>query len=159
MQENIWDIAKMTNTGVDKYGIDEGNSSELYSRRKKDKVIKGTENNLSNRVPGGGFYTTIDDMLKFGNAVVDNSLIAKETLAQMRERHSFNTNTIYGLGWYLYSPEPDQGKIIGHGGAQTGCSSQLLIYPDKGVVSVVLANTSRTEVIGLAIDLLKIALE
>ncbi len=157
MQKYIWNMAKMTNTGVDVYGVNEGNSSELYSRKNNGKTIKGKENNLSNRVPAGGFYTTIEDLLKFGNAVLNDSLIKRETLNRMRKRHSINTNAKYGLGWYLYSPEPNEGKIIGHSGAQMGCSSQLLIYPEKEMVSAVLANTSRTEVTGLAIDLLKIA--
>jgi len=154
MQKNIWGIAKMTNTGVDIYGVDEGNSSKLYSKRRFGKTKEGKENNLSNRVPGGGFYTTIDDMLKFGNAVINNVFIKNETLNLMRQDHSKNGKTFYGLGWYLYSPAPN---IIGHSGGQTGCSSQLLVLPEKGVVSVVLANTSRTEVTGFAVDLLKIA--
>ena len=158
MQRHIWDMSEMTNTGIDIYGFDEGNASKLYSRKKNDKVIEGKENNLSNRVPGGGFYTTIDDMLKFGNAVINNMLIKGETLEMMRQRHSLNTESKYGLGWFLYSPEPDEGKNIGHSGAQMGCSSQLLFYPEEAIVTVVLANTSRTEVTGLAIELLKKAL-
>ena len=82
--------------------------------------------------------------------------IKNETLNLMRQDHSKNGKTFYGLGWFLYSPAPN---IIGHSGGQTGCSSQLLIYPEKGVVSVVLANTSRTEVTDFAFDLLKIALK
>ncbi|MEM6813324.1 MAG: serine hydrolase domain-containing protein [Bacteroidota bacterium] len=157
MKKYIWDSAKMTSTGIDRYGIDEGNSSRLYSRTKKGKTVEGKENNLSNRVPGGGFFTTVEDMLKFGSAVINNTLIKSETLSLMRKRHSVNTNSRYGLGWFLYSQAPDEGKIIGHSGAQMGCSSQLLIFPEKGIVCIVLANTSRTEVTGFAIDLLKIA--
>ena len=157
MQEHIFDVAEMSNTGVDVYGVEEEHSSKLYNRRKPRKVKPGKENNLSNRVPGGGFYTTIEDMLKFGNAVIDNVFIKKESLDLMRKRHSINTETRYGLGWFLYSPEPNEGKIIGHSGGQTGCSSQMSIYPEKQIVSVVLANTSRTEVIGFTVELLKIA--
>ncbi|MEM9327323.1 MAG: serine hydrolase domain-containing protein, partial [Bacteroidota bacterium] len=159
MQEKIWDVAKMTNTGIDKYGVDEGNSSQLYSRRKKGKTLRGKENNLSNRVPGGGFYTTVEDMLKFGNAVIDNLFIEGETLQLMRKRHSLDASQRYGLGWFLYSQKPNEGKVIGHSGAQMGCSSQLLIFPEEGIVSIVLANTSRTEVTGFAVDLLKIAMK
>ncbi len=159
MRKNIWDIAEMNNTGIDVYGKDEGNSSKLYSKRRNGKTIEGTENNLSNRVPGGGFYTTIGDMMKFGNSVIENTLIKRETLDLMRQRHSVNTESKYGFGWFLYTPAPNEGRLIGHGGAQMGCSSQLFIVPDEGVVSVVLANTSRTEVTGFAAKLAKLALK
>ena len=36
-------------------------------KREKIRLAK-KENNLSNRIPGGGFYSNLEDMLKFGNA-------------------------------------------------------------------------------------------
>lgn len=155
MQKHIWDAANMKNTGVDMFGVDEGNSSKLYSRKRNGMSIEGKENNLSNRVPGGGFYTTIEDLLNFGNAVLDNVFIKKETLDLMRQHHSLDGDQQYGLGWFLYSQKPNEGKIIGHSGAQMGCSSQLLIFPEKRIVCVVLANTSRTDVTDFAVHLLK----
>ncbi len=161
MQKHIWDIAGMTNTGVDKYGIQKDNSSNLYSRNKKGKIKDGEENNLSNRIPGGGFYTTVGDMLKFGNAVIDNTFVQPETLSLMRQHHSLEKErNAYGFGWYLYNPKPNEGAIIGHSGGQTGCSSQLFIIPEKGIVAIVLANTSGAgkEATILASELLKLAL-
>ena len=158
MQQNIWDVADMNDTGIDRYGVDEGEATKLYSRRKSGKTIKGRENNLSNRIPGGGFYTTVDDMLKFGHAVLTNELIKKETFDFMRELHSVNTKSQYGFGWFLYSPAPNQGSLIGHGGAQMGCSSQLFILPDQKIVSIVLANTSRVEVTGFGVELIRLAI-
>lgn len=78
----------------------------------------------------------------------------------MREHHSLEKEKNgYGFGWFLYAPKPDEGKVIGHSGEQTGCSSQIFIYPEKGIVIVVLTNTSGAlrDASGFAVQLLNIA--
>ncbi len=162
MQKNIWDKAEMTNTGVEKFGIKMENKSELYSRNNgKGKAKIAKENNLSNRVPAGGFYTTLGDMLKFGNAVLNNTYVKESTLNVMRKHHSLEKeNNAYGFGWFLYSPKPDEGSIIGHPGGQTGSTSFLFIVPSKKTVSVILANTSRAQssIDPIAMELLNLSL-
>jgi len=145
MQKNIWDKAGMTQTGVDKFGVKVENQSELYSRNNgRGKAKKATENNLSNRVPAGGFYTTAGDMLKFGNAVLNHVFVKESTLDLMRQHHSLEKeNNSYGFGWFLYAKKPNVGAIIGHPGGQTGNTSFLFIVPSKKAVSIILANTSR----------------
>ncbi|MFS4491387.1 serine hydrolase domain-containing protein [Maribacter sp. 2308TA10-17] len=161
MQHNIWDKAGMKNTGVDKFGIQVEHESRLYHRKKgKGKAKEGPENNLSNRIPGGGLYTTIEDILKFGKAVLNDVFVSKETLDLMRQHHSLEKErNAYGFGWFLYNPKPNEGAVIGHSGGQMGCSSFLLIVPEKKVVAAVLTNTSRVEVGQQAFQLLNLALE
>ena len=147
MQKNIWDKAEMTNTGVEKFGVKMNNKSALYSRNNgKGKAKIAKENNLSNRIPAGGFYTTLGDMLKFGNAVLNNIFVKESTLNLMRQHHSLEKeNNAYGFGWFLYATKPNEGNIIGHPGGQTGNTSFLFIVPSKKAVSVILANTSRAQ--------------
>ncbi|MEP3210527.1 MAG: serine hydrolase domain-containing protein [Maribacter sp.] len=161
MQQNIWGRAGMKDTGVDKFGVQLENESKLYHRKGgKGKPKEGKENNLSNRIPGGGFYTTIEDILKFGKAVVNDVFVSKETLNLMRQHHSLEKErNAYGFGWFLYNPKPNEGALIGHSGAQMGCSSFLFIVPEKKVVAAVLTNTSRVEVGQAAGNLLHLALE
>lgn len=160
MQQHIWDRAAMTETGVVKFGAAPENTSKIYHRKGgKGKARDGIDNNLSNRIPGGGFYTTVTDMLKFGNAVINNVFVKKETLDYMREHHSLEKErNAYGFGWYLYGAKPNEGELIGHSGAQMGASSQLWIIPERKIVVIVLVNTSRVEVGEFAYDLLKMAL-
>lgn len=163
MQKNIWEKAKMTNTGVDKFEIEIDNESKLYHRKKgKGKAKIAKENNLSNRIPAGGFYTTVGDMLKFGNAVLNNTFVKEETFALMRKHHSLEKkNNGYGFGWFLYGREPSpEDSIIGHPGGQTGSTSFLFIVPSKKTVSIILANTSRAQSVvdPIANELLKLSL-
>ncbi len=163
MQTHIWNKAAMTNTGVEKFNTNIAFKSELYSRNNgKGKAKLAEENNLSNRIPAGGFYTTLGDMIKFGNAVLSNTFVKESTLAMMRQHHSLEKeNNAYGFGWFLYNPKPNEGAIIGHPGAQTGCTSFLFIVPAKKTVSVILANTSRaqSDVDPVANTLLKLAID
>jgi len=162
MKENIFEKAGMTNTGVEKFEKELENESKLYHRNNgKGKAKPAKENNLSNRLPGGGLYTTLIDMLKFGNAVLNNTFVKKKTLTLMRQHHSLEKeNNAYGFGWFLYNPKPNEGAIIGHPGAQTGCTSFLFIVPEKKAVSVILSNTSRTQssVDPIANNLLRLSL-
>ncbi len=162
MQENIFAKAGMTNTGVEKFGEELENESKLYTRNNgKGKAKPAKENNLSNRIPAGGFYTTAVDMLKFGDAVINNRFVKEETLKLMRQHHSLEKeNNAYGFGWFLYNPKPYEGAIIGHPGAQTGCTSFLFIVPEKKAISIILANTSRAQssVDTIANDLLRLSL-
>lgn len=144
LQRNIWDLAEMTETGVERYGVKRPNQSSIYRRSDKGKIKEGKENNLSNRIPGGGIYSTVEDMLKFGHGVINHLFVKESTMDLMREHHSLEKEVNgYGFGWFLYNPKPNEGAIIGHSGAQTGSSTQLLIIPKLKVVVIVLTNTSR----------------
>lgn len=142
MQKNIFDVAGMNNTGVEHINEIYSNKSCLYHKGRR-KAKEGKQNDLSNRIPGGGFYSTLEDVMKFGNALLEGKYIKQETLDKMiqTEPVEYDGNK-YGLGWFLYGPPPNENLVIGHSGGQTGCTSQLMIIPKSKTVIVVLSNTS-----------------
>ncbi len=159
MKEHIWDKAGMTHTGIEEFGSSYAGKSCLYNKQRK-KARLAEPNNLSNRVPGGGFYSTLVDLLRFGQAVLDGRLIARETLELMLESQPVDYDgNQYGLGWYFYGPEGGENLVIGHSGGQTGCTSQLFLIPKSETVIAVLSNTSRTypDVATLASNLVRIS--
>lgn len=159
MRKNVWDKAGMTHTSVEKPGEAIPNKSVLYHKSKRGKIKQAKPNDLSNRVPGGGFQTTPGDMLRFGNAVIKHQLIRAETLELMTQSHSLEKEgNPYGFGWFLYGPKPYENLVIGHSGEQTGAATQLMIIPKNKTVIVVLANTSGSwqEVIGLSVELIRV---
>jgi CubicO group peptidase (beta-lactamase class C family) len=142
MQGHIWDKVDMYDTGVEKFKKEYENKSLLY-HYEKGKSKKASKNNLSNRVPGGGFYTTLNDMIKFGNGVLNNSFIQKSTHEKMLQIYSLEKDgNPYGYGWFLYGPKPFNNAVFGHSGEQTGSACQILIKPESNMVVVVLSNTS-----------------
>ncbi len=142
MKTHIFDVAGMSNTGIENIDEQYDNKSCLYHKKRR-KAKEGNQNDLSNRVPGGGFYSTVEDVLKFGMALLDEKFISQETLEIMIEPEpvEYDGNK-YSLGWFLYGPEPYENLVIGHSGGQTGCTSQLMIVPKSKTVLVVLSNTS-----------------
>lgn len=162
MQQNIWDKAKMVDTGIEKFGVVMDRKTSLYHRSKKGKIKAGKENDLSNRIPGGGFYTTLADLLNFGQAMLDHTLIEETTFDRMRQHHSLEKESNgYGFGWFLYNPKPNEGALIGHSGEQTGASSQIFIVPRAKTVVAILSNTSGSsrDVSTVAGQLLGLAVE
>ncbi|MFK7921234.1 MAG: serine hydrolase domain-containing protein [Bacteroidia bacterium] len=154
MKEHIWAVAGMEHTGVEHLNESYENKSSLYRRTKRGKIRLADTNNLSNRIPGGGIYSTVDDLLKFGQAVLDHRLINETTFAMMMEEPglAYDGNP-YGMGWFLYGENPDLGQAYGHTGEQTGSAAVLLIFPEKDAVMVVMSNTAHAmnHIFGIAV--------
>lgn len=145
MQKNIWDKAGMKNTGVEIHGKKYKDYTQLYFLKKNGKRKRSKPNDLSNRVPGGGFYSTVGDLLKFGEAVIENKLIKKSSLELMLQNPGIRKKgNGYGFGWFLYGDNPEYGNVFGHSGGQTGCSAQMMILPEQKTVIAVVSNTSNS---------------
>ncbi|AUC16560.1 hypothetical protein BTO06_16010 [Tenacibaculum sp. SZ-18] len=89
---------------------------------------------------GGGFKSTVDDLLKFSKALRNNFLIRKEVLAVMRTKQS---DANYGLGFMLNPKE--KVKKFGHTGGFSsddsglGIASAINIINDRYTV-IILTN-------------------
>lgn len=143
MKDNIWNKAGMTNTGIEYEDKIVANRTTVYHKNSKGKIKEATRTNLSDRIPGGGVYSTLTDMLKFGDAVLNNIFIEKATFEMMLENPKLKTEgNGYGLGWYLYGENPTYGNVFGHNGTQTGAATFLMLLPDQKTSIVVLSNTS-----------------
>ncbi|MEM8998481.1 MAG: serine hydrolase domain-containing protein, partial [Acidobacteriota bacterium] len=161
LREHVWGPASMESTGVERFSRIDASHSELYTRSKRGRIKKAKRNNLSNRIPGGGLYSTVEDLLKFGHALLDGTLLGAESLAALRRYPDVErgSNNPYGLGFFIYQDDPERGSLIGHSGGQTGASGQLMILPERGLVVAVLANTSRSgeHAIALTVEMIQAA--
>ncbi len=91
--------------------------------------------------PSGGAYSTVGDLLRFARSLLAHRLLnpamtevvlaAKVPMASGRGgvAYGFTDGTIGGL------------RVVGHGGGAPGIAASLDIYPDRGDVVAVLANT------------------
>ncbi|HET9579561.1 MAG TPA: serine hydrolase domain-containing protein [Usitatibacter sp.] len=82
----------------------------------------------------GGGYSTARDLLKFALALQSGKLLAKEKVAEA-SRPQFG---LYGFGFVTGG----KGALehYGHGGGAPGMNGELRIYPESGLVIVVLSN-------------------
>lgn len=143
LRTNIWDKAQMINTGIEYVDKVIPNKSMIYHKNSKGKIKEAEQTNLSDRIPGGGVYSTVSDMLRFGDAILNFNLIKESTFLMMVENPNLKTQgNGYGLGLYLYGENPNYGNVYGHNGTQTGASTFLMLLPGQKTTIVVLSNTS-----------------
>lgn len=163
MHQNIWRKAGMKNTDVEIFDKNYPNKSKLYFKNEYGGLVPDKITNLSSKVPGGGFYSTVEDLLKFGDAILQHKLIKATTFKKMIANPGIKTSgNPYGMGWFIYGDaDGANGRVIGHTGSQSGTSTYFQIYLDQKIVVAVLSNTSETnnEVIDVTNRLMKNALD
>jgi len=90
-----------------------------------------------------GLFSTAGDVACFGQAFLDGALLSAETIAEMTREQARDGNTRRGLGFALWSPDPDSSghpfssRAFGHTGF-TGTS--LWIDPERSLVVALLTN-------------------
>lgn len=140
MRENIFLPAGMTDTKFEDSNEQYTNQAKLYINYKKY-FIKSPKTDLSIKYPGGGYLTTARDMLLFGKALLDDKLIKESTFQQMTSEDNYRgAGMPYGFGWFIFKHER-KGKILMHGGSQSGASSEFNLMLDHEVVTVALSNS------------------
>ncbi len=88
----------------------------------------------------GSLYSTVGDLLKWDQALYGGKVISADSLAKM---------TTPGKGDYGYGlviQEKDGRNVIGHGGGINGFNTNMIRFPDQGVVSIALANQNTNAV-------------
>jgi CubicO group peptidase (beta-lactamase class C family) len=101
----------------------------------------------SDRLPGRGFpagggYSTVEDLLRFGNALLHHQLLSAASTELLL---SGQVELREGL-WYAYGffdrTVADQ-RVVGHSGGFPGICDFMDIYVDLGYTVIVLSNTDR----------------
>lgn len=92
---------------------------------------------------GGGFLSTAEDMIKFGNAHLHPGFLNEETWKVFTESQLDNSGkkVNYGIGWRSGEDNKDR-YWFGHSGGSVGGTSYLLLYPEADIVVVTLVNLS-----------------
>ena len=103
------------------------------------------ENNLFKHLvrggPGGGGFSTVDDLFNFSQALDNGTLVTPETrtLLYTEIPETGNEKNKWGYG-FIIRRDPDLGKITGHSGGFFGIDSCLWMYQDTGFTVVNLSN-------------------
>lgn len=104
----------------------------------------------SNKFPSGGYLTTPEDIVKFGDAHLRPGFLKAETLKELftEGKTSDGKPTGYGMNWSL--DKDDAGRTLrSHGGSSVGGNSILLVYPDQKLVLAMQTNLTDSEMDGL----------
>ena len=111
------------------------------------KVINAPYVDNSYKWAGGGFISTSEDLVKFGNAMLNNTLFSAEVKEALitPQKLKDGTQTEYGLGFFSGTDEFGR-EYYGHGGGSVGGCSNLIIYPEEKMVVAVITNDTRAKV-------------
>jgi CubicO group peptidase (beta-lactamase class C family) len=92
---------------------------------------------------GGGFISTSEDLVGFGNANLYNRIYDNKTFEVLTASHKLKdgSSTNYGIGWR--SGVNDQGRSwLGHSGGSVGGITMFAMYPDEEIVVALCSNSS-----------------
>ena len=103
--------------------------------------IKSSEYvDVSSRFATGGTRSTVVDLLKYAQGIVDGKLLKKETYRQMFRSMVTKTgfSTSYGMGWNV---NPWRGHFqVSHGGSQSETRTYFLILPKERFALAIATN-------------------
>jgi serine beta-lactamase-like protein LACTB, mitochondrial len=113
-----------------------------YRKRGKSReIVRSIDADVSWKLGGGGYLSNVDDLTRWGVALIHGALVSKSTEKTMwtRQKTSAGRPTPVGLGFFLR--RSDGVLEVSHGGAQEKTRTQLTLYPREGRGVVVMCNS------------------
>lgn len=100
-------------------------------------AIRDGNTDVSWKLPGGGFISTVVDLARYCGGLQSEVLLSTQRREGTLWHDHFQQN--YALGFALGTSGGR--RLISHTGAQQKAASSLRLYPDEGVCIVVMSNT------------------
>ena len=107
---------------------------------KNDSIILSDQSMTSSVQGDGGIYTSIDDYIKWNQALENNKLISSELQNKAYTIQSKNPKSDwdYGYGWRIKFD--GETKLISHSGHTSGFTNYVIKIPEKKLTVIVLTN-------------------
>jgi len=115
-----------------------------------------TDTDVSWKLPGGGFISTVDDMARLGIGLLGDRLLDPQTRAEAWKRQNTRDGKVTGYGYGFGVDDRNGRLVVSHSGSQEKTATFLLILPREqtgGVVVAVMCNTEGARLGPLAEDL------
>ena len=158
MQQEVFNPLGLDDTCADQRRKIIPNRTAFYGRDGDDNLSNLPEIDISYKWAGGGFLSSVEDLVLYGSAYLPGTDFLKpETLELVFTKQQTNDGiaTRNGIGWAV-SKDADGHALYSHGGSLQGCRAYLLIMPHSRVVVAIAANNRHGVNINLA-DALKLA--
>jgi serine beta-lactamase-like protein LACTB len=99
---------------------------------------------------GGGYLSTAEDLVTYGSALLRPGFLRAETLRLLftSQKTTAGEETGYGVGWFIGKDARGR-PVYYHGGGSVGGTSQLLIFPQDGLVLAIVTNMTGAALRGL----------
>jgi len=142
VRERIFRPADMLHTRPDDVYAVIPNRARSYRKAPNGELQNAPLADSSNKIPGGGFCATAEDLARFALAVQTGHLLGKEMVAQMFTRQTIRDGREipFGLGWAVGTRHGR--KEVWHMGGGQGVSNILYMRPQEGTAVALLVNVN-----------------
>lgn len=147
LKKNFFDPLDMENTGVHYAGIKLEHEANGYAKN-NGKYNQATNWDMSWAGGAGAIYSTLDDLLKWNQALYGGKVLKEESLnaaltpVVLKNGEKASQLYGYGLGLGKYRGE----DIVSHSGGLHGFVTQLSYYPKEKMTVVMFYNSGEPEV-------------
>jgi CubicO group peptidase (beta-lactamase class C family) len=146
LQENIFNVVGMKNSGTDKHRPIIKQRAQGYFKAFGD-YYNSNYIDMSTTSGVGNIYTTVEDLYLFDQAFFDGKILKKKYVDLMLTKHFIDGNGFYGYGWEL-SLKPigntsETINSIGHNGVIDGFCATFTRIPSSNSTIIILNNTQR----------------
>ena len=140
VREHIYKPAGMTATGSEPEETHVANLSTGYTAMgAKDGEARPNTDTLPYRgTSAGGGYSTVDDLLHFADALVENKLLDAQHVEMLTTGKPGTPDGTYAFGFE--ERRVNGTRCFGHGGGAPGMNGELEICPSAGYVVAALVN-------------------
>lgn len=143
MRRRVFGPAGMAHTSADDPTAIVPDRGRFYTRTDDTgAVVNAGYVDNSIKWAGGGFLSTAEDLVTFGNALLEGRLLQPDTLRLLwtSQKTADGKETEYGMGWGVRRDAKGRRRISHSGGAQGG-TAYLLIYPEDRFVIAMIVNS------------------
>jgi len=144
IKEHIYDPVDMDNTIVFDRNKTLSNLAMSYEKVQEEGKAFWRKTAYAGKIkgsPAGGGFSTVDDLLRFAEALRSDLLISSESKELLMSVKARSSSIEYGYGFIIESSRKF-GRIVGHGGAAPGVSSNFRMFLDRGYTLITLSNYS-----------------
>jgi len=151
MRTYVWEPAGMLRSSFDIPSRVVRQRGRGYVRASDGTIVNSRYEDVSYKYAGGGMLSTVEDLVRMGNAINNGTLLGPEVVSEMHRSHidpvlqfqvdeqARELSFKQALGWDLLTDK--QGRTyISKTGAVRGTRSVVINYPDDGLVVALQAN-------------------
>lgn len=120
--------------------------TQFYTLNDEGQVLNAPYVDNSNKWAGGGYLSTASDLVRFGDAMIQESVLSSETTELLFTplETTDGESTEYGLGWRIGTDDHGR-RTVGHTGGSVGGTTRFVIYPEQHVVVALISNLGGVE--------------
>jgi CubicO group peptidase (beta-lactamase class C family) len=140
IEQHIFKPIGMNNTRIFEEGKRIPNRAMGFAKNEKNEIIPSDQSVTSATKGDGCVYTSLNDYLKWADALIGNKLInVGSQLKRINHAIEGTTNANYGLGWFN-ARDTNNELALYHTGSTCGFSNVVKIIPKNKLIIVFFSN-------------------